>query len=75
MQGFRQMIANRSDEGGADRILFNYPKEFYTFNATTIEEAKGELYDTKIASVVSLRFEANSDLLRIFFESVERNII
>jgi hypothetical protein len=66
LQGFRQKIANHSTRHPNDSN-FGGPKEFYSHNATSIEEANHEYFSTDIATAVSLRFEPNSELLRIFF--------
>lgn len=73
-QGFRQMNPNYKHTGLLSGIQF--PKEYYQKNETTMEEAaESEKYTTKIATVVSMRFEGNSKLLENFFDAIESRVI
>jgi hypothetical protein len=55
--------------------LFSFPKEFYARNATTFEDAKGEMYVGKVSTMVSLNFQGNSMLLSGFYEAIENKLI
>lgn len=69
LQGSRQMT-------GTDKTFSGlFPKEYFAMNTTSMAEALEERYDTKIATAVSLKFEANSELLSNFMDAIERKII
>lgn len=55
VSGFRQMSANRSDNG-ATSPLFQMPSFFYTDDAKSIEETGGNFYDSDKATAVQLWF-------------------
>ena len=72
MQGFRKMTSAAKED-----VMFSsmFPEEYFEKNSTTINQAKNEIYSTKLATAVSLRFKSNSKLLGDFFEAVHKNII
>jgi hypothetical protein len=67
LQGFRHITLNHGD------IFF--PTEFEEKNSTTMATAKDEMFDSQIATAVSLKFQSNSELLRLFYEAIEMKII
>lgn len=72
MQGFRKMTASTKEN-----TMFSamFPEEYFEKNSTTMEQAKGEIYSTKLATAVSVRFKSNSKLLGDFYDAIHRNII
>jgi hypothetical protein len=52
-----------------------FPAEFYAKNTTTLTQAQGEVYNTKIATAVSLKFAGNSQLLAGFYDAIESKLI
>ena len=67
-QGFHQLVSLGDEQQSWDGVYF-------TQDATHIDQRMSQEYDTKMATAISLRFQENSDLLRGFFETIEKGII
>jgi len=71
LQGFRQYLPSAKDVS----LFDSFPKEWYAKNETNMDLAKGELYSSKMGSLISLKFSSNSKLLDDFFLAVEMSLI
>lgn len=72
LQGFRQLNIKRDS---STAIFSSLPPEYYAKNATTMEQAKGEIYSTQVGTAISLKFEGNSKLLNDFYDAIEKRMI